>query len=95
MTEQTTAGGVVVTFHPQRWVETAAKAHESGRRQLSDAENRETTSFTVPRADATDQEGNRYPDESYEANQLVTHEQAPEWVTDWDGPYFVTTEASD
>lgn len=91
MADRPSEDGIVVTVHPQQWVETAAQAHESGRRQLIDAEERDPVTFVVPREDATDSDGEIYPNKSYEANQLVNHGQAPAWVTDWDGPYFVTT----
>lgn len=95
MTDETTDAGVAVSFHPQQWAESPGMSHESGRKQLTDADSRETVTYVVPRADATDPDGNIYPDESYEANQLATHPAAPDWVSDWDGPYFVTTAPAD
>jgi hypothetical protein len=83
---------VDVTFHPQEWVDTSAKSHESNRRQLVPASDRDTVTFTVQRADVTDENGQLYPDESHEANQLALHDDAPEWVNEWDGAYFVTLE---
>jgi hypothetical protein len=91
MSETDVEEEILVQFHPQQWVETPGKAHESGRRQLTDAEERDPVTFPVPREDATDSERNVYPDESYEANRLQDHPAAPDWVNDWDGPYFVLT----
>ncbi|MFB6072151.1 MAG: hypothetical protein ABEJ88_04195 [Halobacterium sp.] len=81
--------GVAVTFHPQEWVDSPGESHDWDRRQLTDAD-RDPVTFVVPRADATDGAGRRYDDESYEANLLAGHDAAPEWVRDWDGPYYVT-----
>jgi len=84
---------LAVTFHPQAWVDTSAKAHESGRKQLVPADGRDPVTFTIPWEDGTDPAGDVFEDESYEANQLRDHAAAPDWVTDWDGPYFVTMAA--
>jgi hypothetical protein len=81
---------IEVTFHPQTWVDQAGDAHEWGRKQLIPAEDRDPATFTVPRDDGTDGSGCVLEDESYEANLLQTHPDAPDWVTDWDGPYYVT-----
>lgn len=85
---------VHVTFHPQEWVDSPGKSHERGRKQLAPAANRDPVTFAVPREDATHGDGRRYPDESYEANQLAIHTDAPDWVNNWDGPYFVTLDDS-
>jgi len=84
------AGPVAVTFHPQEWVDSPGEPHDWDRRQLIPARERDSVTYRVPRADATDGEGTPYPDESYEANLLADHPAAPEWVRDWDGPYYVT-----
>lgn len=89
MSELDSESRVDVTFHPQRWADSAGKAHDSGRKQLVPADDREPVGFTVPRDDGTDSSGNVFEDESYEANLLQNHSEAPEWVTDWDGPYFI------
>jgi hypothetical protein len=86
---------VLVRFQPQEWVDSPGQAHEWGRKQLIPAEDREPVSFAVPRAGATGPDGTVYPDESYEANRLQSHPAAPEWVTDWDGPYLVRTAVDD
>lgn len=86
-------GPIAITFHPQAWVDTSAKAHESDRKQLIPAEEREPVTFTIPWEDGTDPDGAVFEDESYEANQLRDHPAAPDWVNEWEGPYFVTTEA--
>jgi hypothetical protein len=82
---------ISVKFHPQEWVDSPGKAHERGRKQLIPAPKRDPVTFTVPPQDGTDSKGDVYPNESYEANQLQSHPIAPNWVNDWDGPYFVTT----
>lgn len=83
---------IEVTFHPQEWVDSPGKSHEWGRKQLVPADDREPVSFTVPRADGTDSSGRVFENESYEANRLRDHSAAPDWVNEWDGPYFVTTD---
>lgn len=83
---------VAVTFHPQSWVDLHGQSHDWDRRQLVPAEDRDSVTFTVPLADATDDDGTVFADESYRANLLRDHPAAPSWVTDWDGPYYVTTE---
>ncbi|WP_135365067.1 hypothetical protein [Halosimplex halophilum] len=82
-----------MTFHPQEWVDSAGEAHEWGRKQLIPTEGRDPVTFTVPRDEATDSSGKVFEDESYEANLLQAHPDAPDWVNDWDGPYFVTVES--
>lgn len=47
--------------------------------------------FVVAWDDGTDEEGTPFPDKSYEANQLQSHPAAPEWVRNWEGPYYVRT----
>lgn len=84
--------GIEVTFHPQEWVDSPGEAHDWGRKQLIPAPDRDPVTFGVPHEDGTDSEGNVYPDESYEANRFQSHAAAPDWVNDWDGPYFVTTD---
>lgn len=91
MTEETT---VEVTFHPQEWTDSPGGSHEWGRKQLVPASDRDIVTYMVPREDATDDDGCIFPDESYEANQLATHADAPDWVKDWDGAYFITLEES-
>jgi hypothetical protein len=83
--------GVSVTFYPQKWVDSPGKAHDWDRKQLNPAGDRDSVTFTVPREDATDDDGNVVEDESYEANLLKAHPAAPDWVNDWDGPYYVRT----
>ncbi|MDF9748285.1 hypothetical protein [Natrinema salsiterrestre] len=83
---------VTVTFHPQEWTDSSGQAHDWDRKQLIPAEEREPVTFVVPREDGTDEDGDGYPDESYEANQLQAHADAPDWVREWDGPYYVRTE---
>jgi hypothetical protein len=81
---------VVATFHPQEWVDSPGESHDWDRRQLIPAGERDAAAYRVPRADATDGAGELYSDKSYDANLLADHSAAPEWVRDWDGPYYVT-----
>jgi hypothetical protein len=83
---------VEVTFHPQEWVDSPGESHDWGRKQLVPASDRDAVTFAVPRADATDEAGTVFPDDSYQANCLQAHPDAPAWVRDWDGPYFVETD---
>jgi hypothetical protein len=83
---------VEVTFHPQEWVDSPGESHDWGRKQLVPASGRDPVTFTVPHADATDDAGAVFPDDSYPANRLQAHPEAPAWVADWDGPYFVETD---
>ncbi|SDR25584.1 hypothetical protein [Natronobacterium texcoconense] len=87
--------GIAVTFHPQKWTDTSAQAHEWNRKQLIPAPERDPVTYVVPLADGTDEAGTVYPDESYEANQLQDHPEAPTWVQEWDDPYYVTTELNE
>ncbi|WP_247730550.1 hypothetical protein [Halovivax limisalsi] len=88
--DRSAADSIAITFHPQEWVDSPGEAHDWGRRQLVPAPGRDPATFVVPRADAADDDGEPFPDESYEANALRDHPAAPEWVADWDGPYYVT-----
>jgi hypothetical protein len=90
MTKEDGTTGIEVTFHPQVWVDSAGNDHDWGRKQLVPADERDAVTFVVSQADGTDDSGNVYPDESYEANQLQQHDAAPDWVNNWDGPYYVT-----
>lgn len=85
---------VSVTFHPQEWVDSPGEAYEWDRKQLIPARGRDPVTYAVPRDEATDDAGNVFPDESYEANLLQAHPSAPTWVNDWDGPYLVRTDES-
>lgn len=84
---------VHVRFYPQKWVDSPGEAHHRDKRQLIPAQEHEPITYAVPRADATDASDSVVPDESYEANRLQAHPAAPAWVADWDGPYYVRTDA--
>jgi hypothetical protein len=71
---------VEVVFSPQEWAAGYAIA----------AQDRDTVTYEVPREDATDDNGDLYEDDTYESDQLSDHENAPEWVQDWSGPFYVT-----
>lgn len=82
---------IAVTFNPQIWVDAPNHLDDGAEKQLIPDEDRDPVTFTVDWDDATDDEGNVFPDKSYEANQLRDHPSAPEWVQNWEGPYYVRT----
>lgn len=82
---------IAVTFNPQIWVDAPDHLDDGAEKQLIPDEDRDPVTFTVDWDDATDDEGNVFPDKSYEANQLRDHPSAPEWVQNWEGPYYVRT----
>lgn len=77
---------VKVTFHPQEWQENYGEEH------AVPANDHESVSFTVPDSHATDDTGELPADDSYDSDLLHEHENAPEWVQDWSGPFYVTAE---
>lgn len=89
----TRSAELIVAFHPQEWTDAPGESHDWGRKQLVPAPDRESIRFEVPRADATDADDTPFPDKSYEANLLPEHPAAPDWVTAWDGPYYVRIES--
>jgi hypothetical protein len=91
----TTHSEIAVTFNPQKWVDAPDHLDNGAEKQLIPAENRDPVTFAVAREDGTDEEGTVFPDKSYEANQLQSHPAAPEWVRDWEGPYYVRTKLVD
>jgi hypothetical protein len=86
---------IAVTFNPQEWVDGPYHLDDGADKQLNPAENRDPVTFVVSWEDGTDEEGTVFPDESYEANQLRSHPAAPDWVQDWEGPYYVRTKLVD
>jgi hypothetical protein len=92
MSKIDTDADVEATFYPQEWTDSPGEVHDQGRKQLIPAPERDPVTFTVPRDEATTEDGNVFADESYEANRLQAHPAAPEWVNDWDGPYYVLTD---
>lgn len=97
MTANTTTerSGVAVTFNPERWVDAPGHLDDGAAKQLIPAEDRDPATFVVAWDDGTDEEGTVFPDKSYEANQLRSHTAAPEWVRNWEGPYYVLTKPVD
>lgn len=73
--------------------DSSGASHDWDRKQLIPAEGRDPVTYVVPLEDGTDEDGAVYPDDSYEANQLQAHLAAPDWVREWDGPYYVTMES--
>lgn len=76
---------VKVTFYPERW-----RTISSGDELTELAEDPVT--FRVPEEDATDEGGELLESNSYESDALREHESAPEWVRNWEGPFYVVVE---
>lgn len=91
----TTTSEIAVAFNPQTWVDAPYHLDDGADKQLSPAENRDSVTFVVAWEDGTDEDGTVFPDESYEANQLQSHPAAPEWVQNWEGPYYIRTKLVD
>ncbi len=71
---------VRVTFHPQVWYnEYAIKPDDF-----------EAVEFIVPLEDALDGDGNLVHDDCSESDKLQMHENAPEAVREWEGPFYIT-----
>jgi len=62
-----------VIFHPQAWINDYAAE--------TDAEG--DTTFDV--GDVADD----LVDDSYESDRLSDHENAPRWIRDWGGPFWI------
>lgn len=65
---------MIATFHPQAWVNDYAVP--------ADAEG--PTTWDV----GSDGDGMR--DDTYESDNLRFHPNAPEWVRDWCGPFYIS-----
>lgn len=90
---------VEVTFQAQEW-------EDDMPRRADRKPNRAT--FTIPFEDAIVSDAEGMPsdvddaveilpdDDSYESDELATHENAPDWVQEWvneaKGPFYVQTE---
>ncbi|PGF14735.1 hypothetical protein CP556_00450 [Natrinema sp. CBA1119] len=90
-----TQSEIAVTFNPQEWADSPGHVHDGAEKQLTPAEERDSVTYVVPWADGTDEEGTVFPDKSYEANQLQSHATAPDWVQNWEGPYYIRTKPVD
>jgi hypothetical protein len=76
-------GKAKVTFYPQAWQnDYAVPVDPEGK-----------TEFEVPLEDAIDEDGDILPDDSYESDAFKDHENAPEWIKEWNGPFYITIEA--
>jgi len=71
---------VEVVFSPQEWTDEYAMA----------SEERDPVTYEVPRKDAENDNGELYEDDTHQSDQLADHENAPEWVQNWSGPFYVT-----
>lgn len=81
---QSDAEEVIVTFHPQEWHEYA------GEERAHAHPNHDSVKFTVPLEDAIDENGNFLKDDTYASDALAEHENAPDWVNEWEGPFYIT-----
>lgn len=68
---------VKVTFHAQS---------PTGRVEFP----RRQTVFYVPYSDASDVDGSLYENNSYDSDTLRYHDRAPNWIEEWDNPFFIT-----
>jgi len=75
---------VEVRFYPEETV------NDDGQEIQVPAENRDAVWYIVPFSDV--QENGGIPeDNSHELRTLKDHENAPDWVQEWTGPFRVTT----
>lgn len=70
---------VKVTFHPQAWQRDYAVP--------VDAEG--LTTFFVPEEDAKNERGEWRMMDSDESDELARHRNAPKWIREWSGPFYV------
>ena len=66
-----------VTFHPQAWSNEYA----------IDVDPEGPTEFEVPDAEVAGLE-----DDTYESDELRDHDNAPRWMADWSGPFYISIE---
>lgn len=78
---------VEVTFQAQEWEDDLPKPADR---------NPNRVTFTIPYEEALVDDGELPDDDSYEADALAAHENAPDWVNKWlaesKGPFYVQTE---
>jgi len=80
---------VPVRFIPEHWV-------EIGRNETAKpAADHENIVFNVPREDATHDDGRLVDSRTRHSDALKEHEAAPDWVTDWTGPFSIIVEPTD
>lgn len=69
-----------VTFHPQAWQnDYAIPVDPEG-----------PTTWEVQLADTLDEYGDPLKDNDHRSDELRNHENAPQWVKDWPGPFYIT-----
>jgi DNA-binding HxlR family transcriptional regulator len=73
---------VTVRFIAQAWVKNNAIAVDAAG----------PTTFEVPAAAAQDAGGNWLPDHDHSSDVLREHDNAPEWIRNWSGPYDLEIE---
>lgn len=79
-TDATTAE---VTFYPEEWV--PGMDGDDHARITGD----KITRFEIPLEDALDDDGDLITDLTDKAARLADHEDAPDWIQTWTGPYEV------
>jgi hypothetical protein len=73
---------VTVRFLPRAWIENhAVEADPEG-----------STTFAVPATDAKDAEDNWLPNHDAASDGLRQHDNAPEWIRNWNGPFDIEIE---
>lgn len=75
-----------VRFYPQHWVYIAGDA------QACESAEKDPVTFTVPVEAVLADDGEIVPDDSSQSDGLRRHENSPEWVQSWTGPFYVTIE---
>lgn len=69
-----------VTFHPQAWQrDYAVEVDPEG-----------DTSWFVQLADTLNEDGEELANDDFDSDDLRNHENAPQWVKDWSGPFYIT-----
>lgn len=81
-----------MTCSTRELVDSSGGVHVRDEKRLIPARERDPVTYTVPKADATDDAGTVFAGESYEANLLQAHSETPAWSNDWDGLYLLRTE---
>lgn len=73
----------LVTFYPQVWIGPA------GDTLAAPADAHDPAHYLVPLSDAM-RDGRVVEDDAHESDYLKDHDNAPEWVREWSGPFYVT-----
>jgi hypothetical protein len=76
----------LVTFHPQEEVE------EDGEIRASESSNQSPHSFMIPIDEVIGDDGSLPVNTPIEDDSIRQHENAPEWVQSWEGPFTLVIE---